>query len=109
MIEQKLHEKDTGAVNAKENLLANSIIKREIRQLQHLEVMEKRSLNKQISFAEKRRLVLKQEQIRENYEDWRKLQQDLQQMRIANDMRKQEILSHRSEQVKFLKDNYLNQ
>ena len=30
-------------------------------------------------------------------------------MRIANDLRKQEILTNRSEQVKFLKDNYLNQ
>ena len=31
MIEEKLNEKFSGAQNAKENLLANSIIKREIR------------------------------------------------------------------------------
>ena len=59
MIEEKIIEKDSGAFQAKQSMLASSMIKREVRELQHLEVMENRSLAKHMSFVEKRHLIQK--------------------------------------------------
>jgi hypothetical protein len=40
-------------------MLSSSRFKRELRELQHLEVAEKRYLAKQLSFVEKRQLIQK--------------------------------------------------
>jgi len=42
MIQTKIDEKDSGAEQARQTMLSNSILKREIRELQHLEVKENR-------------------------------------------------------------------
>jgi len=58
-------------------MFSSSRFKREIRELQHLEVTEKRFLARQLSFVEKRHLIKKQEQIRDNYIDLQILQNNL--------------------------------
>ena len=59
MIESKIMEKDQSAFQARLNLQSSWRLKREVRELKHLEVMEKRYLAEKLAFFEKKQLIQK--------------------------------------------------
>ena len=107
-IEKVLVKKTVGVEQMQEYMTEITEQRKELREIKHLEVAENLAIDKKLMFLEKKRLVEKQEAIIANYQDLRQKQSKMKEMMHQSEHTRQEMQRDRLEQVKFIKNNYLN-